>query len=145
MFALVHFETREVRSTVGNDVTGKTLAAKLEENTIIGETYLQTDSSMSYTAVGKRARQHETVNHAAGQYKLEGGASTNLLEGFFSQLKRSLDGTHHSVSAVHLNRYLAQFDFMYTHCKRTDSDRMRTLLGQVTGRRLTYKPLSGNA
>ena len=33
-----------------------------------------------------------------GQYKLPGGAGTNLAEGFFSQLKRSLDGTHHHVS-----------------------------------------------
>ncbi len=70
------------------------------------------------------------------------GTSTNLAEGFFSQLKRSIDGTHHHVSSEHLERYLAQYGFMYTYCKRTDSQRMRLVLGQVAGRRLTYLPLT---
>lgn len=34
-----------------------------------------------------------------------------------------------------------EFSWLYTHCKSTDSERMRTLLGNVQGRRLTYKPL----
>jgi hypothetical protein len=29
----------------------------------------------------------------------------------FSQLKRSIDGTHHHISKEHLPRYLAHFDF----------------------------------
>jgi hypothetical protein len=58
---------------------------------------------------------------------------------------RSIDGTHHHVSTVHLPRYLAQFDFLYTLCKVTDSARMRALISQAGGRRLTYRPLtSGN-
>ena len=40
--------------------------------------------------------------------------TTNIVEGFFSQLKRSIDGTHHHVSKTHLQRYLDQFDFMYS-------------------------------
>ena len=48
---------------------------------------------------------------------VRGNVSTNLNEGYFSQLKRSLDGTHHHVSVEHLQRYLHQFDFLYTHCK----------------------------
>lgn len=42
-----------------------------------------------------------------------------------SQLKRSLDGIHHHVSREHLQRYLVQFEFMYTHCKRNDSEAPR--------------------
>jgi hypothetical protein len=75
-----------------------------------------------------------------GEYT-RGNVSTNLAEGFFSQLKRSLDGTHHHVSTEHLQRYLHQFDFMYTHCRATDSERMRLVLSNIGGRRLTYKPL----
>lgn len=67
---------------------------------------------------------------------------TNLVEGFFSQLKRSLDGTHHAVSGEHLDRYLTQFAFMYSHCRETDSQRMRRIVGNVEGRRLPYKPLT---
>ena len=50
-----------------------------------------------------------------------GNVSTNLAEGYFSQLKRSIDGTHHHVSTEHLQRYLTQFDFLYSHCRDTDS------------------------
>ncbi len=64
------------------------------------------------------------------------------MEGLFSQLKRSLDGTCHHVIVEHLPRYLAQFDFMYTNCKDTDTARMRRLVGQVGGRRLTYKRIA---
>lgn len=141
VFALVHFETREVRSMVVNNVTGYTLAKKIRENAVLAETYLQTDSAKAYLTVAPEVAKHEFVNHAAGIWKLKGGASTNLLEGFFSQLKRSLDGTHHSVSTEHLNRYLAQFDWLYTNNKASDSDRMKLLLGSVAGRRLTYKPM----
>lgn len=140
VFALVHYETREVRSAVVNDVTGKTLMDKIAENTDMKATYLHTDGAASYKTVAPHVREHEAVDHDAGIWKRPGGASTNLAEGYFSQLKRSLDGTHHHVSTEHLSRYLAQFDFMYSNCKDTDSERMRRLLGQVTGRRLTYKP-----
>lgn len=40
--------------------------------------------------------------------------STNLTEGYFSQLKRSIDGTYHHVSRKHLQRYLNEFDFRYS-------------------------------
>jgi hypothetical protein len=41
---------------------------------------------------------------------VRGDVTTNLAEGYFSQLKRSLDGTHHHVTREHLHRYLAEFD-----------------------------------
>ncbi len=53
--------------------------------------------------------------------------------GFFSQLKRSIDGTHHHVSTTHLQRYLDQFDFMYSLCKQTDSARMHVLIDRAGG------------
>jgi ISXO2-like transposase domain len=109
-------------------------------------TELWTDSSKPYITVAKDMRGHQSVDHAAGQYvkRVNGGRmTTNAVEGFFSQLKRSIDGTHHHVSVTHLQRYLDQFDFMYSLCKQTDSARMHALIGRAGGRRLTYKPLTG--
>ena len=63
-------------------------------------------------------------------------------EGYFSQLKRSLDGTHHHVSREHLERYLAEFDYRYTTRKLSDSQRMQRMIDQVAGRRLSYRPLA---
>jgi hypothetical protein len=53
-------------------------------------------------------------------------------------LKRSIDGTHHHVSRVHLHRYVGEFDFRYSTCKLPDVERMAVLAGQMEGR-LTYK------
>jgi hypothetical protein len=85
---------------------------------------------------------HVAVDHSVGQYVSAMGIGTNPAEGFFSQLKRSVDGTHHHVSREHLSRYLGQFDFMYSHCRWTDSERMREVLNRVEGRRLTCRPLT---
>ena len=71
------------------------------------------------------------------------GQTTNQSENYFSQLKRSLDGTHHRVSVEHLPRYLAEFDYRYSTCKITDGQRVRALFGQVEGRRLSYKRTKG--
>lgn len=136
--SLVHYETREVRSTVIPNVTGDTLMPAIAEVMDLKRTHLHTDGAAAYKAIAPHVAAHEFVDHSAGEYT-RGNISTNLAEGYFSQLKRSIDGTHHHVSVEHLPRYLAQFDFMYSHCRDTDSARMRRLLGQVGGRRLTYK------
>lgn len=81
---------------------------------------------------------HSTVDHSAGEYVSRGGTTTNHAETYFSQLKRSLDGTHHHVSVEHLHRYLAEFDFRYTTCTYTDGERMAQIVGQTGGRRLAY-------
>jgi len=101
-----------------------------------------TDEGLWYGPLGREFRSHETVNHSAWEYG-RGPVTTNHAEGFFSQLKRSLDGTHHHVSREHLPRYLAQFDFLRTYHRDTDSGRMRIVLARAAGRRLSYKPLVG--
>jgi transposase-like protein len=138
--SLVHYETRAVRARVIADVTGKSLLPAIEEMMDTKRTHLHTDGGAGYQRIASQFAAHETVDHSIGEYT-RGNVSTNLNEGFHAQLKRSIDGTHHHVSVVHLQRYLDQFAWLYTHCKATDSDRMRVLLGNVEGRRLTYKPL----
>jgi transposase-like protein len=139
VLSLVHYETRAAHSRVVADVTAKTLLPVIRSVVDPKRTHLHTDSARAYRQMARHFAAHERVNHSDGEY-VRGNVSTNLNEGYFSQLKRSIDGTHHHVSVEHLQRYLHQFDFLYTHCKRTDSERMRTLLGQVQGRRLMYKP-----
>jgi hypothetical protein len=43
------------------------------------------------------------------------------------------------VSRVHLHRYVAEFDYRYTTCKHTDTERMVGIVKRTTGRRLTYR------
>ena len=74
-----------------------------------------------------------------------GKVTSNAVQGSFSQLKRSIDGTYHHISARHLPLYLAEFDFRYSSRKLSDTARTEKLLGQVAGRRLTYLPLKNPA
>lgn len=57
---------------------------------------------------------HKTVKHSAKEY-VRGEVYTNSIEGFWSQLKRSINGTYHFVSAKHLQAYLDEFAFRYSH------------------------------
>ena len=140
IMSLVNTDTGEVRSTAIRDVTATTLGPILAEHVDQAASVLHTDESQAYVTAGKRFAAHETVDHRSGEY-VRGVVSTNAAEGFFSQLKRSIDGTHHRVSEVHLDRYLAEFDYRYSTRKMNDSARMRLVIDQVAGRRLTYRPL----
>jgi hypothetical protein len=104
----------------------------------VAQSVLMTDERRGYRRIGRRFAAHEVVNHSAGEY-VRGSATTNRAEGYFSQLKRSLDGTYHHVSVEHLNRYLAEFDYRYTTRNVPDAERMRALVQRSGGRRLTYK------
>jgi transposase-like protein len=143
VFSLVHKESGTVRSTVVPTVTGTTLGPLLREGVDTANSVLHTDSARVYPPLGQEFAAHESVNHFKGEY-VRGEVSTNVAEGYFSQLKRSIDGTHHHVSVEHLHRYLSEFDFRYNTRKANDSVRMRALM-TTTARRLTYKPLIDGA
>lgn len=142
VFSLIDTETGEVRSRVVPDVTGPTLKAVLAENVDIPASTLYTDAASQYRVLGQEFAAHESVDHYKKEY-VRGAVTTNHAEGYFSQLKRSIDGTHHHVSRTHLDRYLAEFDFRYSTRELSDTARMRKMLGQVDGRRLSYRPLTG--
>jgi transposase-like protein len=138
VMTLIDAETGEARSKVVANVSSKNLREVIEKNVEMKKTTLHTDDAPTYKSIGKDMAGHERVNHSAGEY-VRGQVSTNKAENFFSQLKRSIDGTHHNVSKVHLPRYLAEFDFRYSTRDMTDTERMTTLMGQTHGKRLTYK------
>lgn len=140
--SLIHQESGQVRSRVVPNVTGETLAAVLAQNVDPAGTVLVTDESNVYFKIGHEMVGHHTVNHKAKQYVDPDGYTTNSAEGFFSQVKRSIDGTHHHVSVEHLNRYLGEFDFRYSTRKLTDLERTAELAGKMTTR-LSYRPLTG--
>jgi len=138
VLSLVNVNTGEVRSQVVANVTGDVLRKVMAENVDMAGSYLMTDEGSQYRHLGHEFASHETVNHSEGEYA-RGGVSINRAENYFSQLKRSLNGTHHHVSKTHLDRYLAEFDFRYTTHKASDAERMAKLVDRVGGRRLSYK------
>ena len=60
-------------------------------------------------------------------------------ENFFSILKLGVIGTYHHWSAVHIHRYLAEFDFRYSTKDISDRERADISLKNIGGKRLTYR------
>ena len=65
-----------------------------------------------YKTLNRIGYQHATVNHRMGQYR-KGKAHTQTIEGLWSQMKRSMDGTYHVVSPKYLQSYVDEFVFRY--------------------------------
>ncbi len=64
--------------------------------------------------------------------------TTNTVEGFFSIVKRGLNGIYHSVSKEHLHRYMAEFEFRYNRRGLEDGERIQTAIQNGEGKRLLY-------
>jgi hypothetical protein len=101
-----------------------------------------TDQYVSYEEPGKKFASHETVDHSKKEYA-RGDVHVNGAEGFFSQFKRSIDGTHHKVSPQHLHRYAGEFDYRYNQRKVEDGERTVTAVKRTTGKRLMYREPKG--
>ena len=141
--ALVEKHTGRAAARVVPNVTGQTLSQVMKEERVNpNHSILWTDEGRQYETLGKKFIAHETVDHSEEQYVSRTGAGTNLAEGFFSQLKRSIDGTYHHVSREHLQRYLDEFSFRYSTRRLKDSARLQRMVDQSKGRRLSYKPLT---
>lgn len=127
----------KVRSMVMSRVTGRNLKAALREH-VDPSAVLMTDEYQVYRKPGRAFAGHETVNHSNEEY-VRGDAHVNTAEGFFSLLKRGINGVYHHVGKQHLNQYLGEFDFRYN--TRTVSDGQRTIEGirKAEGKRMMLR------
>jgi len=96
-----------VQAVVSDTVSGKALLANIQAK-VSEASIICTDEFPGYKGVRHAGYIHETVNHKQGEY-VRGIAHTNSLDGFWSQLKRSINGTFHQVSRKHLQNYVNEF------------------------------------
>ena len=82
------------------------------EDSIEPQSTIYSDEYRAYKTLARRGYNHTTVNHSTLEY-VRGTAYTNTIEGFWSQLKRSIDGTYHAVSPKYLQNYVDEFVFRY--------------------------------
>jgi len=119
------------------DIYGETLESIVttnvsQESTLIADQYAAYDRMEKYYDLKR-------IDHGAKQY-VNGMAHTNTIEGFWSQLKRGIDGIYHWVSVKHLQSYADEFSLRYNSRKMTTSNRFNLVLANMVGR-LTYKEL----
>ena len=75
---------------------------------------VHTDEWLAYGGLSTMGYQHSTVNHSLDEYVCPtSGTTVNAIEGFWAQLKRGINGTHIHVSARHLPKYLAEFEYRW--------------------------------
>ncbi|WP_372826850.1 IS1595 family transposase [Polaromonas sp.] len=142
--SLVERESGQKRSFHVANVTSETVGAILKSQ-VHADTHLMTDESVVYKRIGKDFDAHSTVNHSRKEYA-RGNVTSNTVEASFAIFKRGLNGTFHSVSERHLQRYANEFDFRWNFRLGngfTDSDRADAALKGIAGKRLTYRRING--
>lgn len=133
---------RSVSMVFDGTITAANIAPILEAN-ISKDARLLTDEALHYRTPGKAFAAHGKVAHARGEYvsRKDPTITTNQIEGFFGIFKRGMRGIYQHCGKQHLHRYLAEFDFRYTHREGVgfnDTDRTRKALEGTVGRRLMY-------
>jgi transposase-like protein len=104
--------------------------------------HLMTDTAAHYRNLGPAFAAHDTVNHSRDEYVRDGVFHTNTIEGFFGIFKRGMRGIYQHCGSQHLQRYLREFDFRYTHRIGNgvnDEQRADIALRGIAGKRLTYR------
>jgi transposase-like protein len=105
------------------------------------EARLMTDEHVMYRRIGREFAEHSSVMHYNKEY-VRGDVTTNTIEGAFSIFKRGMRGVYQHCAEKHLHRYLAEFEFRYSHreaCGVNDTVRADRILSGIIGKRLTYQ------
>ena len=81
---------------------------------------IYTDEHGTYSILKSLGYKHKKVNHKQNQYAI-GNIHTNTIEGYWSQLKRSIKSTHTHVSKKYLEHYAEEFKYRYNRRQFPDS------------------------
>lgn len=92
---------------------------------------IYSDEFATYDSLRKRrGYEHRRIHHAAKVYVM-GDIHTNTIEGFWSLVKRGIDGVHHAVSKKYLQQYVNAYAFRWNH-REDDQPMFQTVLGRVS-------------
>jgi transposase len=97
---------------------GKTFKERVRDN-VSKDATLITDGHSGYEGLDIEFFKHEVINHLIGEYK-RGEWHNNNIEGFWSQLKRTIKGTHIHCDAKYLQIYADEVAFRYMNRERQD-------------------------
>ena len=128
-----------VRATVIPNRKKKAVQGEVKKHVEAGSA-LYSDALRSYEGLaGEYA--HKVIDHAVAY--VEGKIHTNGMENFWSLLKRGISGTYVSVEPFHLFRYLDEQTYRFNNRKVTDAERFSMAVQGITGRRVTWKEVTG--
>jgi transposase-like protein len=131
----------KLRLMVVEDLTSKSIQKAVKKWVSKDLELIVSDSFSSYVpAIGPIYRRKYTrVNNS--QPYFEGQETTNCIENRFSLLKRGIVGSWHKVSVKHLQRYLEEVSFRFSH-RENPALFSLTLLNLLSADPLTFKALT---
>lgn len=124
----------QVKTSVVSDTKSATVLPFVQAHVITGST-VHTDEYQSYNRLAGLGFSHNRVQHGAHIY-VSGLSHTNTIEGFWSLVKRGIDGVYHHVSPKYLQHYVNEYAFRYNH-RKDITPMFRTFLQQA-GRPSAY-------
>ena len=128
--------SNQVRAQVVERTDAETLQGFIVEHTDASATVYTDDAS----AYNRLPFDHQSVKHSVGEY-VNGAASTNGIESFWSMLKRAHKGTFHQLSPKHLQRYINEFAGRHNVREFDTIEQMRNVVAGMVGKRLMYRTL----
>jgi transposase-like protein len=95
------------------DVKAKTLIPNIQTR-VLPSSIVYSDELGSYNRLDEAGYEHRRIQHSARVWVV-GDVHTNTIEGFWSLVKRGIDGVHHAVSHKYLQHYLDAYTFRWNH------------------------------
>lgn len=110
------------------DTSKESIQPVIRESVVKDASVLITDEWWGYRGLDKDMP-HVIINHNQDEY-VRGAFHTNTIEGFWSQLKRTIKGTHIHVSRKHLQKYVDEVAFRYMNREKQNT-MFETILSHV--------------
>jgi transposase-like protein len=129
----------KVRAKVVQSIATEAIQAEIRQ-AVEPKSELFTDQLSSYVGLDKEYT-HNVINHMEAY--VNGNIHTNGIENFWSLLKRTIRGTYVSVEPFHLFRYVDEQSFRFNKRDDDNAGRFAEVVGNVIGKRVTYKKLTG--
>ncbi len=104
----------------------RTLMSHVRER-VLPRSVVYTDELKSYDKLKRAGYHHGRIRHEEKVY-VSGDVHTNTIEGFWSLMKRGINGVYHAVSAKRLQGYLNEYAFRYNHRQKGENQFKKLLL-----------------
>jgi len=118
-----------ITALITPDIKSSTLYPVIKKY-VLPDSMIYTDEFQAYRSLKKHGYNHKRVHHASKVF-VQGNAHTNTIEGFWSVLKRGIDGVYHAVSQKYLQDYINEYSFRYNH-RGDEKPMFKTVLSQIT-------------
>lgn len=131
-----HVKAYHIPARQAHIVLGK-VAQHIDRKAVI-----MTDEAAVYKKLPRFGYQWGAVKHGKKHWA-HGNVNTNSIESFWALFKRGVDGTYHSMSKKHLQRYINEFTYRFNSRKDAIQDVFTDSVNRISQHgKLSYKTLT---